>query len=212
MHKAAITFRHLQPTAADLSVANQILGDAFNRHGNRWDTELRLYLTIEPEGFVLAYDADKPVAVGGAINWGTFAYIGMVGVVHTHQGRGVGAQLMQQLLDKLDRLGCPIAALDATAAGEPLYGKLGFVAEDQRLVMLRPASLPLPTRPIVSPHDKSSEDKLAENIDLAPITSADVPALLDYDAPIFGADRQRLLRELFARCQITVGSHGMHKG
>lgn len=193
MNNAPITFRQLQPTTADLNIANQILGEAFDRRGNRWDAELRRYLTFEPTGYMLAYEADQPVGVGGAVNWGAFAYIGMVGVTPTHQGRGIGAQLMRQILAWVERQGCPLVVLDATAAGEPLYSRLGFMAEDQRLVMVRPAGIPVTEQPLVLP-----QETLDEGLRLAPITDADWPALLAYDASIFGADRQRLLLALWA--------------
>jgi predicted N-acetyltransferase YhbS len=53
-----------------------------------------------------------------------FAAVGMVIVASDVQGQGVGRKLMEAMLD---RLAGRTVALNATAAGLPLYEKLGFV-------------------------------------------------------------------------------------
>ena len=53
-----------------------------------------------------------------------FATVGMVIVSSDAQGQGVGRQLMEAMLD---RLAGRTVVLNATAAGLPLYEKLGFV-------------------------------------------------------------------------------------
>jgi GNAT superfamily N-acetyltransferase len=53
-----------------------------------------------------------------------FATVGMVIVASDAQGQGVGRKLMEAMLD---RLAGRTVVLNATAAGLPLYEKLGFV-------------------------------------------------------------------------------------
>ena len=58
--------------------------------------------------------------------WGPeYATLGLVIVDDAQQGRGIGRQLMQRALEKL--AGSNVR-LHATAAGQPLYARLGFVA------------------------------------------------------------------------------------
>lgn len=73
--------------------------------------------------------AEENGALVGTIlfwRWGKeYATLGLVIVDDAQQGRGIGKQLMQASLAKLE--GCNVR-LHATAAGQPLYEKLGFVA------------------------------------------------------------------------------------
>jgi len=58
--------------------------------------------------------------------WGKdYATLGLVIVDDAQQGRGIGKQLMQAALARLEGSN---VRLHATAAGQPLYEKLGFVA------------------------------------------------------------------------------------
>ena len=56
-----------------------------------------------------------------------FATLGMVIVANAAQGQGVGRKLMEAMLDRLQGRA---VVLNATAAGLPLYEKLGFVETD----------------------------------------------------------------------------------
>ncbi|MGE9549724.1 GNAT family N-acetyltransferase [Erwinia amylovora] len=73
--------------------------------------------------------AEENGALVGTIlfwRWGKeYATLGLVIVDDAQQGRGIGKQLMQAALANLN--GCNVR-LHATAAGQPLYEKLGFVA------------------------------------------------------------------------------------
>lgn len=69
--------------------------------------------------------------IGTALRWRwgrDYATLGLVIVDGAQQGRGIGKQLMQQTLAALE--GSHVR-LHATAAGQPLYEKLGFVATGQ---------------------------------------------------------------------------------
>lgn len=73
--------------------------------------------------------AEENGALVGTIlfwRWGKeYATLGLVIVDDAQQGRGIGKQLMQAALAKLEGSN---VRLHATAAGQPLYEKLGFVA------------------------------------------------------------------------------------
>jgi predicted N-acetyltransferase YhbS len=73
--------------------------------------------------------AEEDGALVGTIlfwRWGKeYASLGLVIVDDAQQGRGIGKQLMQAALAKFEGSN---VRLHATAAGQPLYEKLGFVA------------------------------------------------------------------------------------
>jgi GNAT superfamily N-acetyltransferase len=57
-------------------------------------------------------------------------FLPQIGVAPAHQGKGIGAALMQPMLDHLDEIGMP-AYLEATSArSRPFYERHGFEAYD----------------------------------------------------------------------------------
>jgi len=124
------------------------------------------------------------VVVGtvGAMDYGPFAYIGLMAVHPSAQRRGIGLMLMQRLLAWLDARGCPFSLLDATDMGAPLYAKLGFV-EDEKTCMFRC-------------DDRTLELHQSERV--GQMRADDLPELVDFDAPIFGARRSTVFASFFA--------------
>lgn len=83
------------------------------------------FLSRQGQGFV-ALDGDE--VVGTALYWQygeSGGSLGMVIVSPDQQGRGIGRELMERMLDAL---GSRMTVLHATPAGQPLYEKLGFTA------------------------------------------------------------------------------------
>ena len=132
------------------------------------------------------YGIDAPGgSLAGVVVLGRYspalASVGMM-LVGTRYGRqGLGRRLMTHLLDQA---GDATVFLTATRYGRPLYEKLGFRITGRSATFLGrlPAGDaatdgPDPTRP-------AGED--------------DLPSLLRVDRPAFGADREYLLRRLFA--------------
>jgi hypothetical protein len=98
--------------------------------------------------------------------------------------RGIGTALLKQAIDSL--ASCETIKLDATPNGKMVYDRLGFVDEYglMRLVGTehRPENPPNP---------------LAEAV--VPVTGDLIPALAEFDAAIFGADRKHVLTTWFER-------------
>jgi GNAT superfamily N-acetyltransferase len=167
---------------ADFDAADGILKAAFGFPESS-KPDLRRYVALQPDGWFLATRAGFPIGMVGAVDYGRFAYIGLMAVHPAEQSRGVGRALLQYLLAWLDARGTPIALLDATDAGRSLYASLGFVEEDRACIYalqeLSSGAAGVP--PLVRP-----------------LQPGDVPAIVDLDAHIFGAERGAVLREFIA--------------
>jgi len=170
----------IRPLAnTDLESAAVILTSAFQRSGN-WANELRLYRGVQSDGYFGAYQEGMLVGMVGSTIYSTFAYIGMMGVHQQFQRRGIGLALMQHLLKWLDDKNLPQVQLDASEVGQPIYEKLGFVAQESVFVLQRQAGLPTFEFP--------RQVKLIQYSDLG--------MLAEVDAKIFGADRSRVFSAL----------------
>jgi GNAT superfamily N-acetyltransferase len=166
-----ISIRNL--TEADLDAADVVLEAAYGPSGGRRKVRLRRYLRLQPDGWLLALLDGVAVGTVGAIDYGPFAYIGLMAVHPSAQRRGIGLMLMQQLLAWLDARGCPFSLLDATEMGAPLYAKLGFVEDEKTFMFHR--------------DDCTRELRPAERV--SQLRADELPALADFDAPIFGTRR-----------------------
>ncbi len=168
-------------TCADLEAAGAIVTAAFGSPYDRTD-EVRRYVALQPDGWLLATVDDRPVGTVGALDYGPYAYISLLAVHPSIQRRGIGLTLMEHILGWLDARGCPMTLLDATDFGAPLYRRLGFVEDDGTLVLGRDAGA-------VPPHTAAST---------WPLQAMDLPALARFDAPIFGAARDAVLASYLA--------------
>lgn len=204
-----ISIRNL--TDSDLDSADAILASAFGATTSRKD-ELRRYLTLQPDGWLVAEAGDGPMGMVGAVDYGAFAYIGMMAVLAEMQRRGIGRALMEHVLAWLDARRCPLSLLDATPFGARLYPKLGFVDDDRTETYVRQTS-PSPQPPSLSHREREGGRGVGE---VRPLHPSDLPALAEFDAPIFGADRTRLfevyLRDFPQRAFVAHDKHGRISG
>lgn len=165
---------------ADFESADAILRSAFQLPGSRF-TDLSLYRQIEPEGLWLALLDGKPVGMVGAVNYGAFAYVGLMAVHETTQRQGIGLALMWHLLDRLEKQRLPVVLLDASDTGRLMYQKLGFTDYDLTYT-LRCEHAPTGQCPP----------------DVQSLSTNDIAVLAEWDRELFGADRSQLLRALLA--------------
>jgi predicted N-acetyltransferase YhbS len=163
----------------DIAAADRILKLAFGTPGNRTQ-ELRRCLVLQPDGWRVATCDGQPVGTVGAVDYGPFAWVGLMGVHPAYQHQGIGGLLMADILSWLDHRGCPLVRLDATQAGARLYRKLGFAGAGYLHTYLDPKFEPL--------LDGSYAVSLARQADLAEVFAL--------DEAIFGASR-RLLLEIY---------------
>ena len=96
---------------------------------NQIEADWRRFLAMEPEGCFVGELDGTPVATTAAFIFGPVAWIAMVLVDIDSRRKGVATTLLKHALDFLDSQGVKTVRLDATAAGQPVYEKLGFVPE-----------------------------------------------------------------------------------
>ena len=191
-----IDLRTIHPTTADIAAADEILILAYDGERSR-AVDLQRYLALQPDGLVLAMLDGAPVGVGGVFDYGPFASLGLMAVHPTAQRQGVGAAILAHLLQLLDGRSYSCVVLEATEAGAVLYKHFGFIDDGITLVFRQDAA----TRegPASAPaEDKSSAPaagygRAASCLSIAPFIAGDLPALVAFDAPLFGAARPLVL-------------------
>ncbi len=170
-------------TEAELDATNDVVMAAYNVLQSRKDS-LRSYLTFQSAGSFIAKDNDAVVGFGGVLDYGPFAYVGQMSVLPTAQKRGIGQLLMERLLAWLEAQHCPTALLDATPVGESVYRHNGFLEDDQTVVWQQNEHVLLPR------HLPFGVSRLTE---------IEIPALMQFDAPHFGAGRGEVLNAYCVR-------------
>ena len=190
-------------TDVTIPVANHISMLAYQSPSR--EEELRRYVKLEPDGWFLALADGEPAGLGGAMNYGAFAYVGLIGVLPEMQRRGIGMAIMNHLHAWLDAIGCPMSLLDASKFGKRLYDQLGYVEEDHTALWQGEA-----------PDERTQETWRALGIGAQPLSMANLSELCAYDAPRFGADRTKVLANLLTsypgRAFATRGDAGRLTG
>ena len=161
----------------DLDAIDEVVKAAYSISRSRKET-LYQYLQLQPDGAFVVKEEDTIVGFGAALDYRTFAYIGLMSVHPSVQKRGVGRLLMDTLLAWLAERGCQVVLLDASHAGAPLYLRSGFVEDDRTLHMRR-----VYNTAVLSTH-------LDEGLRLKDKNFA---KLVAFDASYFGASREALL-------------------
>ncbi len=170
-------------TEAELDATDDVVMAAYHVLQSRKDS-LRSYLTFQSAGSFVAKDNDAVVGFGGVLDYGPFAYVGLMSVSPTVQKRGVGQLLLERLLAWLEARHCPTALLDATPVGESVYKRNGFLEDDRTVVwqqnehVLVPRHLPL---------------------GVSRLPEAEIQSLIQFDTPQFGADRGEVLNAYCVR-------------
>jgi GNAT superfamily N-acetyltransferase len=176
----------------ELDRVDELLRTAYGGSSRR--TELALYLATQPDGWFALVVDDRPVAVAGALAYGSFCWIGLVATHPDHGRRGLATTLSAHLIDWARDHGCETIALDASDAGRQVYERLGFrpIGETVELV----------TQPGPSPARHGSPRRL----------EGEPPRdLFRLDRETFGGDREGLLRCLLADapscCYVVPSDH-----
>ncbi|GCE08975.1 GNAT family N-acetyltransferase [Dictyobacter aurantiacus] len=178
-----VTIRTLCDT--DVDAADAVIVAAYNAPHSR-KAALQAYLRLQPDGWMLALQDNEPVGLGGLVNYGPFAYLGMMSVLPAAQGKGIGKQLVSHLLQWAENKKCPTILLDATPAGSYLYKSFDFVEIDRsqhwQHAGVDELTMPSQTNGIVTA-----------------ISVSDLPSLAAFDTPYFGASRIHVLEAMLGQ-------------
>ena len=164
---------------------------------NQLPADWERLLTWEPEGcFVAEHDG---VLAGTATTFdyeGRFGWVGMVLVHPEMRRKGIGTALLMHGIEYLEAKGVAAVKLDATPMGKQLYDQIGFVDE---YMIERRGGVASPPAPLDDLRSFAGEGRTA--------------SLSPFDAPLFGADRGRVLRSLAAAEGAHAGAeHGEDGG
>jgi len=163
---------------------------------NSFLNQIHWYTTTLPSSIIVAEDNGRLVGAGCCIAY-TDAGFGWIGLIATEPGderRGIGQLVTERTVEFLAAHGCA-AVLDASAAGAPLYERMGFHdAGITRVLSLPPA--PAAGSSPESPHD--------------------VADIAELDRRAFGVDRAPLLRVILdqspRRAAVTRDHNGNATG
>jgi GNAT superfamily N-acetyltransferase len=142
---------------------------------NQLERDWKLFLQLSPNGCCVAVAEEKVVGTVATVCYQHFfSWIGMVLVDQANQRQGIGMQLLQEALHILRKE--ETVKLDATPTGREVYLKLNFV-DEYRLSRM--------STTVVANKLTVSTARLVHKNDL--------PALIEFDNKIFGANRKQLL-------------------
>lgn len=181
-HNTTITYRRMNE--GDIAAAH-VLSQAVRwpHRAADWQFVLRV-----GAGWVAEQDG---ALVGTGLCWKQgdhHASLGMIIVSPEHQGKGIGRELMQFVLEEL---GDRCILLNATAAGQPLYERLGFAA----IGTLCQHQGTLAAIPPVAPEGGTR---------VRPAAPEDLPAIIALANRATGMRRDTLVRELAGMGEVSV--------
>lgn len=162
-------------TQTDIPIANELLMKAYHFQESR-EALLLHYLSLQPDGWWLAFLDASPVGFGGAVDYGSFSYIGMLSVDPSVQRRGIGEALMRQILTWGKERACPTMLLEANEQAVSLYERLGFFKENRTLQVR-----------LDEPHEPT---ELPPHVTV--LQERDLPELVAFDALYFGTRREKI--------------------
>jgi GNAT superfamily N-acetyltransferase len=150
---------------------------------NQLESDWSLFLRLSPGGCRVAEKNGAVVGTVATLRYqDRFSWLSMVLVSPAERRAGIGTRLLYEGLALLEDVTC--IRLDATEAGRQLYTQHGFVDEYSIARFTTPAD---PAR--IVPRTGS----------VRPIREQDLAAVFNQDREIFGANREPILRSLFAR-------------
>jgi hypothetical protein len=146
---------------------------------NQTEADWARCLSMQPDGCFLAEKDGVPVGTVVTGIFGPVAWIAMMLVDPAYRRQGIGMALMEHALTFLEERGIRSIRLDATPLGQPLYARLGFVAEYE---LARHSGILSHAEPVAGV-EAAGEEVLDQAARL--------------DRTVTGADRWKLLQRLF---------------
>ena len=153
--------------------------------------DMKRMVSYEPNGCFIAEIKGKPVGHVFSVSYGRLGWIGLMIVKAEFRRRGIGTLLLKRTIDYLLSLKVKTIRLEAVPTVADLYRKLGFVDEYDSLRFIA-----------VSGKIKSLSSHCVN-----PLKKEGITELAKFDAKYFGADRKKVLSELF---KVTLNSALSH--
>ncbi|MGJ8716218.1 MAG: GNAT family N-acetyltransferase [Maribacter stanieri] len=167
-----------QMVATDIPGAKQLV---LAENWNQTQVDWQMFLELNSNLCLVATYKTAIIGTVTAINYkNDVAWIGMMLVSKAFRGLGVSKSLLNIIIEKLE--GCKSIKLDATAAGIPVYKKLGFQEE---LEIDRMVTTPFNS--IINNRSRDIVRVISEN---------DLVELFKLDLKFFGANRIDLINFL----------------
>jgi len=142
---------------------------------NQIESDWRRFLAMQPQGCFVAEMNGSPVGTTTTCTFGPVAWIAMVLVERNARRKGVATAMLAHALHFLDEQRVRTVRLDATAAGQPVYERSGFVPE----------------------YALTRHEGVTRRMDTAlPVIGATADLLADlvaFDGRMTGADREKML-------------------
>lgn len=176
------TTRRVDPAAepATLEAMDGVMQRAYGVSSFR--PSIERFVAAQPDGLAVIEVDGRVVATGCCLAYSTgrFGWIGLIATEPGFERRGLGTAITDFLSDVLAGHGCA-SVLDASAAGAPVYERMGFADHGLTTVM----SLAEGFRPATAGND------LCERV-----AGDDLDSLVAFDGERFGATRPRLIGTL----------------
>jgi GNAT superfamily N-acetyltransferase len=147
---------------------------------NQLEADWLRFLAMQPQGCFVGELDGQGVATTVTCVLGPVAWIAMVLVETTVRRQGIATALLRHALDSLDGQGVRTIRLDATAAGQPVYEKLGFTPE-----------YALTRYEGIAPEGGSQAG-------IVPASGGEYPEIVVFDQQMTGTPREKMLVRLFA--------------
>jgi ribosomal protein S18 acetylase RimI-like enzyme len=140
------------------------------------------FVAVQPDGLVVVENNGSVVGAGCCVAYpgGRFGWIGLVATAPQFQRQGIATAITEHLSDVLAGHDCA-PVLDASAAGGPVYERMGFEDRGKTTVMRFGGGADLAA---------------IEGYECGPLTGDDLDEVVRFDTPRFGAERRALLATL----------------
>jgi GNAT superfamily N-acetyltransferase len=173
-----VTPRRVDPAAeaATLEAMDVVMQQAYGVSSFRLSIDR--FVAVQPDGLAVVEVDGAVVGTGCCVAYpnGKFGWIGLVATLPDFQRQGIGTTITEFLSNVLTDHGCA-SVLDASAAGGPVYERMGFADRGLTTVMGYMGS--------------DSAPMSDEACDL--LTADDLDEVVRFDTPRFGANRRELL-------------------
>jgi len=165
-------------TAADIPAGLRLCRAA---GWNQLESDWRCFLEMSPNGCRVVEVDGKVVGFVATLRFEKkFSWVSMVLVDPELRHKGIGSLLLSEALRLLEDM--ETVRLDATPAGKMVYDKFGFL-DEYALTRMR----------TLNPQPES----LTNGLPVKALTASDLPAVLEFDRKVFGANRGAILQRLY---------------